>query len=354
MTLTSARLAPDHLFNLLLCGVLFAMAGAAQAKDPINDDNLKKIAKNEVKRIVIPSFQVIFQTKASAKAQSKRGLFSSNNAKSTAAMFVEWKDADPALLQQIADNAYSKLEKQLTEAGFEVVARDKVIQSASYAKLNGSSAMVKDDKMIQVAPTGMKVYDPMGKIDPNGSFFLGVANLNSALEGAIANEAGGLEKVGVMRATVNVIYGNFETEGNTVYWDNDTASAKVGFNPLLTITTSSPTVTPMVSGMTIFSNYSEQKLGVSTSAFIPKDTTTLSLQEIMISDKPVSHLTETTTTGEAAATGVANVLGVLMGGGGIEVGKYDVTVEPEAFASAADEQIGRFWQMLAGKLKSGG
>jgi hypothetical protein len=43
-----------------------------------------------------------------------------------------------------------------------------------------------------------------------------------------------------------------------------------------------------------------------------------------------------------------------MGGGSLEAGKYDVTVEPEAFSSAASEQIGRFWQLLTGKLKSGG
>lgn len=157
------------------------------AEEAIKAENLKYIKSNDIKRVVIPSFTVIFHTKANKTAQSKRGVFSNNKANAKSAMFVEWKAPDMEVLQKIADDSYRSFEASLIASGLEVVPMQQIIDSEPYKKINGGTTAVRDDKMISVAPTGMKVYDPGAKIDPNGSFFLGMANMNGSLEGAVAH-----------------------------------------------------------------------------------------------------------------------------------------------------------------------
>jgi hypothetical protein len=349
----------------MLAAMLFTMMSPSVHAGPIGgddqkltDQNLNYIKSNDIKRVVIPSFTVIFHTKANKSEQSKRGLFSSNKSNAKSAMFVEWKNPDLNLLQKIADDAYRVFEKSLIASGMEVIPMKQVIGSETYRKINGSTTAVVDEKMISFAPTGMKVYDPGGKIDPNGSFFLGLANMNGSLEGAVAKAVlGNLDGVATARVTVNVQFGTFETDASTVIGDYDIASAKVEFVPVFTIATSSPTVTPIVTGIEIFSNFESAKLPNGTEFSMPRDISRVQLKSPHFGDKPICAIREVTTTSEKAGVGVANAIGMLLSlgggvGGSLAAGSYEADVNGDAFGSEAGVQIGKLASLIGDRLKA--
>lgn len=161
----------------------------------------------------MPYFKVIAHTKLHKTAQARSGLFGGGRAEAKSAMFTQWKEPDLALLQRVTDEAWKAFEAQLTAAGFEVLPLSRVTGTESFKKINGGAEPLTADKFIALAPTGLKVYDPNAKIDPEGSFFLGLANVNGKLEPDIARELlGTLEGVAVARITLNLAYGAFETE----------------------------------------------------------------------------------------------------------------------------------------------
>jgi len=327
-------------------------------ENPIREDGLSYLGKNNIKRIVIPSFTVIFHTKANKTAQSKRGLFSGNKSNAKSAMFVEWKDPDMGMLQKIADDAYHSFEGKLTSSGFEVVPMQQVVASEPYGKINGSTAAVRDEKMLSIAPTGMKVYDPAGKIDPDGSFFLGVANFNSKLEGDVAKAVlGNLDGVATARVTLNLVFGTFEAEANTVVGDYDTASAQVSFVPVLTLATTTPTVTPMITGIELSSNFESAKLPNGTEFNMPRNISRVQLNVPQLGDKSVCSIRDVTTAGEKTGVGLANVIGMLSAlgggvGGSLEAGNFEASVDSDAFQSQANVQISKLADLIGDKLKS--
>ncbi len=327
-------------------------------EQPITEENLKYIKSNDIKRVVIPSFTVIFHVKANKSAASKRGLFSSNKSNAKSRMSVEWKTPDVDMLQKIADDAYRTFEQSLTASGLELVPMQQVLDSEPYRKINGSTSAVRDDDMISVAPTGMKVYDPTGKIDPDGSFFLGVANMNGSLEGKVAQSlSDSMDGVATARVTVNVMFGTFETEASTVIGDYDTASAKVEFVPVLTIATASPTVTPQVTGIELFSNFESAKLPNGTEFTMPKDISRVQLNAPQFGDKPICSIRDVTTTGSKVGVGIANVVGLLSAlsggvGSSIESGSYEADVDNAAFQAQANAQIGKLASLIGDKIKS--
>lgn len=77
--------------------------------------------------------------------------------------------------------------------------------------------------------------------------------------------------VATARVTVNVLFGTFETEANTVIGDYDTASAKVEFVPVFTVAVASPTVTPLVTGIELSSNFESAKLPNGTEFAMPRN-----------------------------------------------------------------------------------
>lgn len=334
----------------------FTFSVTAQAKDDFTDQNLSKLKKHGIKQLVVPYFKVNVHTKLNKTARAKSGLFGGGNASAKVAMFTEWNDPDLKMLQQVADDAWQAFEKQLTAAGFEVVPLSKVIASAAFGKINGSIAPVKDGDMISLAPASMKVYDPGGKIDPNGSFFLGMANLNQKLESDIAREiVSSMDNVAVVRITLNLAYGAFETEvdSNTAMGssDRDTASAKVAFIPAISIKPSSPTVTPEITGIELQTNFDTSKLPNGSEFSMPKDFTRVQLTTPLVGDKKVSALEEITTSGEKAGAGAVALLGGMMGqGSSLEVGKYVAKVDGKAFTTESKKEIGKLAELIGQKI----
>lgn len=341
--------------------VLIALLGffcTAQATDLINDDKIAKLKDNGVKQIVIPYFKVNIHTKLNKTARASSGLFGGGNAQAKSAMFTEWAAPDLDMLQKVADAALPVFEQQLIAAGFEVVPTAKVITSEAYKKINGSSAPVKTDNMVSLAPAGLKVYEPGGKIDPNGSFFLGMANMNQKLEPDTARELlGTLDGVAVLRVTLNLAYGDFDVDtGSTTSFGStglDAASAKVGFVPVLVIKPSSPTVTPEITGLEFHSNFESAKLPDGTEFAGPRDFSRLTLNSPLVGDTKVSALTDVTTNTEKAATASVALLGMLMGkGASLEAGKYKADVDGAAFAAEAQKSVTRLAAALTEKLKT--
>lgn len=249
------------------------------------------------------------------------------------------------------------MEQQLTAAGFNVVPLTKVKATEAFKKINAPAGMLKTDDMVSVAPLGLKVYDPMEKIDPNGSFFLGVANMNGKLESEIAQEAvGDLKDVAVLRVTLNLAYGTFEVETSSYTAvgssDSDSASAKVGFVPVMTIVSSSPTVTPQITGMEFQSNFESFKLPNGATAASAKDFSRIQLVAPLQGSVRVSELKETTTTGEKAASASVALVGLLLRqGSSLEVGSYQASVDAAAFSAESKALLTKLAGMLASKLQ---
>jgi len=324
-------------------------------EEALKDENLSKLKKNGVKQLVIPYFQVNVHTKLNKTAQAKSGMFG-GGAQAKAAMFTEWTDPDNKLLQQVADDAWQIFEKQLTTAGFEVVPLSKVIASEAFKKINGSEAPVKDGDMISLTPVGMKVYDPLGKIDPNGSFFLGLANANQKLESDIAREVvGSMKNVAVVRITLNLAYGTFETEVDSYTAvggsDRDSASAKVAFVPVFSIKPSSPTVTPQITGIEFLTNFDTAKMPNGMEVNTPNDFTRVQLNAPMLGDKAVSSLEEITTKTEKAATGAVALLGAVLGqSASLEASKYVAKVDGNSFSVESKKEISKLADLIGQKV----
>lgn len=337
----------------LLSFVSAAHAGMFGGKEEgFKEENLSKLKKNDVKRIVVPYFKVNVHTKLNKTSKASGSIFG-GGAKAKASMFVEWSDPDTKMLQQVADDAWKTFEKQLTAAGYEVVPMSKVIGSAAFKQLNGSTQPVQSDNMLSLAPSGMKLYDPMGKIDPNGSFFLGMGNMNGKLESDIAREIlGSMDGVAIARITVNLAPGDFDAEGGGHY--DGSASASVGFVSVLTVPATSPTVTPELTGIELQTNFDSAKLPNGTEFSAPKDFTRLQLNALVRGEGQVSKLEETTTkTEKGAAAGVA-LFGALMGqSAGMEAGKFVAHVDGKAFRAESQKEIGKLAEQIEQKIAIG-
>lgn len=336
--------------------VLLTLTFTAQAKDNLTDDNLPKLKKNGVKQLVVPYFKVNVHTKLNKTVEARSGLFGGGNAQAKAAMFTEWTDPDLKVLQQVADDAWKAFEKQLTAAGFEVVPLSNVSATEAFKKINGGTEPLKSDNMVSLAPSGLKMYDPGAKIDPNGSFFLGLANLNQKLESDIAREiVGAMDHVAVVRITLNLTYGTFESEvGSTTAMgssDRDSASAKVAFIPAISIKPSSPTVTPEVTGIELQSNFDSGKLPNGTEFSAPKDFTRVQLVAPLVGEIAVSALEEITTSGEKAATGAVALFGAMMGqGASLEAGKYVAKVNGQTFSAESRKEVSKLAELIGQKI----
>lgn len=328
------------------------------AAELIRGENVAKLKDNGIKQVIIPYFKVNIHTKLNKTARASSGLFGSGSAQAKSAMFTEWASPDLEMLQKVADATLPLFEQQLTGAGLKVIPTAKVQASQTYQKINGSSAPVKTDNMVSLAPSGLKVYEPGGKIDPNGSFFLGVANMNQKLEPDIARELlDSLDGVAVLRITINLTYGDFDVDTSSSTSFNgtglDSASAKIGFVPVLVIKPGSPTVTPEMTGFEFLSNFETNKLPDGSQFSLPKDFTRLTLKTPMIGDSRISSLTDVTTNTEKVATAGVALLGVLMGkGASLEAGNYKAEVDSSAFSSEAQKTLTSLASALADRLKN--
>lgn len=223
-----------------------------------------------------------------------------------------------------------------------------------YKKMSGSSAPVDGDGFITMVPTGLTIYDPMAKMDPNGGFTMGTFNMNSKGEGdvvkAVSSDTAG---IAVARVVVVVAYGTFNKDaGNIVNTGaGKTTSASIAFKPQLTIHPGFAVGTSNIAtSITFMSDYQETP-GYKMSGYFGKDTSTISLGSELISGTEVGSVKETTTTGEKTGMVVLNMLGSLAGKGA-SFSKYEATIDPAAYEKATLEMIGKFAELAAARVKA--
>lgn len=225
--------------------VLTACSGGSNKLPILNDETLSGSAENgfarvaatqgvrieKVKKLVIPAFNVTYKLKVEGTAITMKKEADKEVSTSTK-MKVNMENASLATLQSLTNKAYNVFVKELEEAKFEVVSLNEVSRSDEYYQVNHKNLVTgisPDDEMVTLVADGLKLYNPNDKMDPDGGFMMGVANINSAVNGDLVAAFGGAEK-GVASLTVNmtVQFGNFDLEDHRV-------SEFIPFNPSLTV-----------------------------------------------------------------------------------------------------------------------
>lgn len=184
-----------------------------------------------VKKLVIPAFNVTYKLKVEGTAvttsmQGDQEVTTSTNVK------VNMEDANIAMMQWVTDKAYALFVAELEKANYEVVPIADVAKSSAYYQVNHKNLVTSvsaDDDSVTLVAEGLKLYNPNDKMDPNGSFMMGVSNINAAVDGDLVEEFGGAEN-GVASLSVNmtVQFGNFDLEDHRV-------SENIPFNPSFTV-----------------------------------------------------------------------------------------------------------------------
>ena len=189
------------------------------------------IKVDKLKKLVIPAFNVTYkmQAEGTAVTVSKEG---DKEISVSLGMKVNVEDADIAMMQSLTDKAYKVFVAELKKAKFEVVSLDDVAKSEAYYQVNHKNLVTSvsiEDESVTLVPDGLKLYNPTDKMDPDSSFLMGVANINSAVNGDLVDEFGG-QKKGVAALSVNmaVQFGNFDLEDHRV-------SPVIAFNPSFTV-----------------------------------------------------------------------------------------------------------------------
>ena len=317
---------------LLVSGVLLS-ACSANNKLAVLDDNavsaaggFVSVAKTsgvditKVKKLVIPSFNVTHKLKVTGTATTVTKDGDKEVTKATK-LKVNMENPDITLLQDITNKAYDAVVGELEKAGFEVVSLEEVAKSEAYYQVNHKNLVTSIsnlDESITLVPDGLKYYDPNDKMDPNGSFLMGVANINSAVDGDLVVEFGGAENgVAVLNVEILVQFGNFDLDDHRV-------SPFILFNPSYTVLGRETRfeLTTGFKGVTMPGR----------TFYIPKQAGSFVLAQDMGSKTTV----------------LADMLII-----GSEEGaeEYNTIVNPEYFGRAAVEQVARVSEMLIKGMK---
>jgi len=204
-----------------------ALSGSA-ANGFIRVAKTQRIRVDKVKKLVIPSFNVTYKLMVEGKviSVSEDGLN-----KITTNIKVNMENPNITMMQRVTNKAYNIFVDEMKKANFEVVSIDEVSKSEAYSQVNHKKLVTSispDDENITLVADGLKFYDPDEKMDPDGGFWMGVSNVNSAVNGDLVDKFGGAD-AGVAAVNVNmtVQFGNFDL-------DNHRISASIAFNPSFT------------------------------------------------------------------------------------------------------------------------
>ena len=319
-----------RLGTALITSLVLTACSSGSARLPVlNDDALVgstangfvHVAKTQgirlenVKKLVIPAFNVTYNLEVAGKAvtvtrEGDKDISTSTNIK------VNVENADFELMQKITNRAYDVFVDELQKANFEVVAADAVTRSDAYYQINYKepvTAVSADDQNVTLVAQGLKLYDPDDKMDSEGGFLMGVANINSAVNGDLVAEFGGADK-GVATLNVNMVvqFGNLDLQDHRV-------SEAIAFNPSFTVV-GEGTSMEIITGFKAVSMPGRV-------FYIPQERAAYSLKQNMGSKTNV-------------------IAGMLDVSTGEEVKEYAATIYAERFEKAGIEQIERVSQLL--------
>lgn len=128
----------------------------------VEGEGLEKLAG--VKRVVVPQFRIEFQMRAESTG--------SNNS-----AYVNLKGLEDALLQRLADQAYTAFVQDMSAQGVEVIGPDKLADVPEYepvlrvGKASGETLETKDSISRFFAPAGGRVYQLLRRTDKDRQGF---------------------------------------------------------------------------------------------------------------------------------------------------------------------------------------
>jgi len=277
-----------------------------------------KISK--IKKVVIPSFNVTYKLKVEGKVVS---VSDDGLNKITTNIKVNMENPNIDLMQRVTNKAYNAFVDELKKANYELVAIDDVSKSEAYFQVNHkdlATSVSPDDEKVVLVADGLKLYDPNEKMDPDGSFLMGVANINSAINGDLVAEFGGVDQgVAALNVNIAVQFGNFDLEDHRV-------SENIAFNPSFTAIVADGTKMEVIADFKAVSMPGRV-------FYIPKESAEYSLNQDMGSQ--------------------TNVIAGMLEVGSTESSKeYNATINEEGFERVGVEQIERLSQLMV-KAMSG-
>lgn len=305
---------------------LTACSGGSNKLPVLNDeavsgDGYVSIARTQgnrlesVKTLVIAAFDVTYKLKAEGVAVtvSNEG---DKEVKTSIKTQVNVADANMAMMQKMTNKAYNIFVDELKKANYEVVALDEVSKSDAYYQLNHKNLATRispDDDEVTLVADGLKWFDDNEKMDPDGGILMGVANINSAVNGDLVAEFGGIEKgVAALNIKMTVQFGNFDLEDHRV-------SDAIAFNPSFTVIAGG-------TKMEVISDFRAVSMPGRV-FYIPKESASYAMRQDMGSKTNV-------------------IAGMLEVGSGEGSKEYNATINEEGFERSGIEQIERVSQLM--------
>lgn len=329
---------------------------AAQAKHFIEARNKK--GNNGVAKVGLTTCQVAFATHQSGSSQTSGHIFDNRDSTVEAKISQHYylKGISDAELQNIATRMCEKGERNLRQAGFEVIPFSQFSQSAQYKELYASGkpspykTKIKKTEYTVVTPPGYAVTDEdttnraAGGLGGLANAFKQAGGANAASKEATLGFQSGFAPVRLMY-TVDLASITENTKGfmgmNKTAMVEGKVNLQVGGQLMLVPLDGMGKRSPR--GKTRF--------------FIANSMPTYTSKQPLVTDEVFYvSVEDATTTGDKVADGFSTVMGyasALMGGTGTssDTSRYNVNVKPQAFADLAVKHADNFTAMAASSAK---
>lgn len=323
----------------------FASNKEAMVKEFTDSDGSRHIRKTR-KKVIIPTFQVEFLVKTGGSAESYDPM-SKNRASASATYSL--KGVSEKTMQDITNQIYVNLAKDLNDAGYSVVPQSELEKSAYFKKLVAKfdkKSPYKDASLLGAgeslffASKGLPMYfsvdDQKGGLGNAfgqlGSSFSGESIMD--LEGELMHEF----DAGMVRARLVVGFATVSSSKST-----NSASVRGEMGAIVASKESQIIFYPSVSKVIGREKY--QVDGDRGSVFLKKP--------VIAGDNIVTEVNNVTSTATQVGMVALNVLGALSGGGGAYSHKdYEAVMDEAAYKQAVLKHLSASEEMLVLKAKS--
>lgn len=320
---------------------------AAAIKTPAEFVSLSK-EFGGTRRVLVPTFRVVFATKAKGSASASRlGASGSANVHGSYTL----AGINDAQLQAITDVVFKRFVDTLRAGGVEVITFTQ-LPEAQQARLREKVlpapvrfSYLKRDYAV-FTPAGLPFYAGMGEPVQEAYGFGGkLSHIGWAaveyVEGNLAAE----NQATLVRPTFWVEFIDVETSGNMF-----SGRASVSGEPGLKITQAQTSMRVIPHTVLVAQPKPTDK---AQTLWVPADWNFMGLpsmgliRTIQPADSGVVAINNTTDTAMAVVQTALNVLGAFAGAGGRKDVSYDVVVDPARYSAASEQSLGAVAQMWA-------
>lgn len=332
--------------------VAAAAAQAPAAFDPATaaatSANYISISKEfaGAQRVLIPTFRVVFSTKARGSASASR-LMASGTANVHGSYSL--RGVDDAQFQAITDAVYKRFVDTLKAKGVEVLAFDQIPEPFKTRMLEKSKpAPARFDYLKRsyavFTPAGLPFYAGLGEPVQEAYGFGGkLSNIGFAAAEYVEGDIAGETQSTVLRPTFWIEFIDIESSGNMF-----SGRASVSGEPGLKITQAQTSMRVIPHTL-----LQKQRRGMEDMGWVPADWNFLNLpalglkQNLQPADSGVLSVTNATDTATAVVQTALNVVGMFAGVGGRKDVAYDVVVDPVRYTASSEQSMGAVAEMWA-------